>query len=225
MATAVYSDGRRRDVSSAAAYASNAVLVAEVDAHGLARIGRVPGQAAVTVQLSGARRVGGGASAAARRAAAVPAAACKQRTRSAGVGQAGKDGHTAQRTGRRRHVPAAGVARRDRHAADARRGSRVSGRSAIADKRARADRRGCWRDEYADFWALKWSDILLVDRESAGRPRGFELHRWLREQFAANRPYDQWVRELVTASGNSGTVGAGQFLSRRRHARCRGPRR
>jgi hypothetical protein len=37
------------------------------------------------------------------------------------------------------------------------------------------------------------------------------LHRWLRDQFARNRPYDQWVRELVTASGNSGTSGPANF--------------
>ena len=63
------------------------------------------------------------------------------------------------------------------------------------------------RPEYADYWALIWSDILLVDRRKLGERGAYELHRWLREQFAANRPYDQWVSELITATGNSGTNG------------------
>ena len=34
---------------------------------------------------------------------------------------------------------------------------------------------------------------------------------WLRQQVATNRPYDQWVRELLTASGNSAKVGPANF--------------
>ena len=48
-----YSDGSRRDVTAAAAYTSNAALVAEVDAQGLVRIGQVPGEAAITVNYMG----------------------------------------------------------------------------------------------------------------------------------------------------------------------------
>ena len=50
------------------------------------------------------------------------------------------------------------------------------------------------RPEYEDYWALRWSDVLLVNRDPLGDRGAFELHRWLREQFARNRPYDRWVR-------------------------------
>jgi hypothetical protein len=63
------------------------------------------------------------------------------------------------------------------------------------------------REEYADLWAMKWSDILLVDRQKLGNRGAFELHRWLREQFAANRPYDAWASDLITATGNSAKSG------------------
>jgi len=63
------------------------------------------------------------------------------------------------------------------------------------------------RPEFADYWALIWSDILLVDRQKLGERGAYELHRWLHDQFARNRPYDQWVAEVVTATGNSGTNG------------------
>jgi hypothetical protein len=78
---------------------------------------------------------------------------------------------------------------------------------------AGADKRARWidlvldRPEYADYWALKWADILLVDKEKLGDRGAYEFHRWLREQFAVNRPYDAWVRELIVATGNSGRNG------------------
>src|SRR5581483_8379181 len=53
LATAVFSDGRRRDVTAAASYTSNAAPVAEADRHGLLRTGKVPGEAAVTVNYMG----------------------------------------------------------------------------------------------------------------------------------------------------------------------------
>ena len=53
LATAIYSDGSQRDVTAAAAYASNAPLVAEVQPGGLAQVGQVPGQAAMTVSYLG----------------------------------------------------------------------------------------------------------------------------------------------------------------------------
>jgi len=80
------------------------------------------------------------------------------------------------------------------------------------DKRERLVDRLLAREEYADYWALYWSDILLVDRQKLGERGAYELHRWLRRQLAENRPYNAWVRELVTASGNSATNGPANFF-------------
>ena len=63
------------------------------------------------------------------------------------------------------------------------------------------------RDEFADLWAMKWGDILLVDRQKLGNRGAYEFHRWLRDQFATNRPYDAWARDLITATGNSAKSG------------------
>ena len=136
-----------------------------------------------------------------------------------------KMGIVPERTGRRRHVFAA---RLSRHASARCRRRTKSGHFWPTPRPTSG--RG-WidtlleRSEYADYWALKWSDILLVDRNRLADRGAFELHRWLREQFARNRPYDEWVRELVTASGNSGTSGPANFYRARRHARSGGPRR
>ena len=48
-------------------------------------------------------------------------------------------------------------------------------------------------------------------RRTSANAGPLNIHRWLREQVAVNRPYDQWVRELITATGNSGKYGPVNF--------------
>ncbi|HBJ38522.1 MAG TPA: S-layer protein [Planctomycetaceae bacterium] len=58
-------------------------------------------------------------------------------------------------------------------------------------------------DEYAEFFANKWSGLLRNRRENASYERGCVLfHQWIRDSFAANLPYDRFVRQLLTASGD-----------------------
>ncbi len=70
------------------------------------------------------------------------------------------------------------------------------------------------REEYADFWALKWGDLLRIKSEYPVRvwPRGvLTYHRWVRASIAANKPYDQFVRELITANGSNFLVGQANY--------------
>lgn len=67
------------------------------------------------------------------------------------------------------------------------------------------------RPEYADFWAMRWADLLRVDRVAL-TPRGaVAMDRWLRESFAGNRPYDEFVREIVAARGRTLATGPASF--------------
>ncbi len=59
------------------------------------------------------------------------------------------------------------------------------------------------RDAYASYWALRWSDILRIDSNALGSESAVAFSRWLRRQFAENRPYDEFVREIMTARGNT----------------------
>lgn len=60
-------------------------------------------------------------------------------------------------------------------------------------------------DAYADYFAGKWSAILRNKREKETYQRGnYLFHEWLRNSLLANKPYDQFVRELLTASGEVG---------------------
>ncbi len=62
------------------------------------------------------------------------------------------------------------------------------------------------RDEFADYWAMKWSDLLRVKSEFPINlwPNAVQAyHRWIRTSLAANTPYDRFVREMLTSSGSN----------------------
>ena len=67
------------------------------------------------------------------------------------------------------------------------------------------------RPEYADFWALKWADLLRVDRQVLGHKRAYAFYRWIRESLATNKPFDQFTRELLTAEGPLEETGPANF--------------
>jgi len=57
--------------------------------------------------------------------------------------------------------------------------------------------------EYADYFAQKWSALLRNKRTDPKHQRGtYAFHGWIRDGLAANKPYDQFVRELLSASGD-----------------------
>ena len=79
------------------------------------------------------------------------------------------------------------------------------------DRRSRLIDRLLNREEYADYWTMRWSDILRVDKNRIGPQAAVAMTRWLRKQFAENRPYDETVRELMTARGSTTAEGPAAF--------------
>ena len=69
------------------------------------------------------------------------------------------------------------------------------------DKRMRLVDTLLQRSEYADYWALKWSDWLRVDRQILGHQGAYVYYKWIRDSFAANKPLDRFARELIVADG------------------------
>jgi hypothetical protein len=57
--------------------------------------------------------------------------------------------------------------------------------------------------EFADFWALKWADVLRNSRKTVQVKGSYAFQAWLRKHFRKNTPIDAVVRELITASGNT----------------------
>jgi hypothetical protein len=74
-----------------------------------------------------------------------------------------------------------------------------------AEKRARLIDELVAREEFADWWALKWSD-LLRNEEKVLDPKGVaNFHHWIRQSIAAGKPLDRFVRELIVARGSTYT--------------------
>jgi hypothetical protein len=76
---------------------------------------------------------------------------------------------------------------------------------AAADKRARLVDALFARPEYADFWALKWSDLLRNEERTIDRKGVQRFHRWIRESVETNKPLDMFVRDLLSAKGSTYT--------------------
>ncbi|RMF42650.1 MAG: DUF1549 domain-containing protein, partial [Planctomycetota bacterium] len=56
---------------------------------------------------------------------------------------------------------------------------------------------------YVEHWTNKWADLLQVNSKYLGKPGAAALREWIREAIAENRPYDQFVRDILTASGSN----------------------
>ncbi len=62
------------------------------------------------------------------------------------------------------------------------------------------------REEFADYWAMKWGDLLRIKAEFPINlwPNAAQAyHRWVRTAIRDNMPYDRFVRELLTANGSN----------------------
>ncbi|MBS0201377.1 MAG: DUF1549 domain-containing protein [Planctomycetes bacterium] len=56
--------------------------------------------------------------------------------------------------------------------------------------------------DYADYFANKWTALLKNRRDdSSDIVSNFAFHAWVRDSLLANKPYDQFVRELLAATG------------------------
>jgi len=74
------------------------------------------------------------------------------------------------------------------------------------DKRRKLIDRLLERDEFADYWAMKWCDVLRVKSEFPIKlwPNAVQAyHRWIRTSIKENKPYDRFVREMLTSSGSN----------------------
>lgn len=206
--TAIDTFGRRRCVTTESEYESNAKAIADADFRGLIQAGDIPGEAAILVRYLG------------------QVVACRITLPRPGV----KFSRPAENNFIDRLVwdklERLGIEPSAR-ADDATFLRRVfldtigtlptvkETREFLADhstdKRARMIDRLLDRDEYADYWTMKWLDILRADQLKITPQGTVAVQRWLRRSFKENRPYDQLARELLTVQGNTSAEGPGSF--------------
>ena len=210
LVTAVYSDGSTRDVTSASTYTSNSEVVAQVDQSGLILTGITPGEAAITVNYMGQVSAVQVLVPRPSNSKTYPTLASNneidelvwRKLRKLGIVPSELSDDPAFL--RRVYLDTIGRLPRPKEV------------EAFLDdrtptKRTKIIEHVLESPQFADYWALRFADVLLVDQEALGERGAFEFHQWLRRQFVENRPYDEWVRELVTASGNTGKFGPANF--------------
>jgi hypothetical protein len=209
---ATYSDGQTRDVTRAAAYSSNDTVISDCDSRGVIQTGKVAGEAAITISYMGFVDVSrivipqSGAPVPVRpewftnenpiddlvwnkwqQLRIAPSDLCDDAT-----------------FFRRVMVKTTGTLPRVEQV-----------RRFIADsspgKRAEAIERALASTEFTNYWTQRWSDILMVNSKSIGGRGAYVFHQWIRQQIQTNRPYDEWVYDIIVASGNSGQVGPANF--------------
>ena len=77
-----------------------------------------------------------------------------------------------------------------------------------AGKRARLIDRLLEREEFADYWAYKWSDLLLVSSRKLRTNAMWAFYNWIRDSVKSNKPWDRFAREIFTGTGSTRSNGA-----------------
>jgi hypothetical protein len=78
-------------------------------------------------------------------------------------------------------------------------------------KRAKAIEAVLDRPEFVDWWALKWGDLLRINRQALEDKGMWSFHNWVRAAVRDNVPLDRFAREVITAEGSTFTDGPANF--------------
>ncbi|MCA9114999.1 MAG: DUF1553 domain-containing protein [Planctomycetaceae bacterium] len=76
-----------------------------------------------------------------------------------------------------------------------------AGEATSAARRARLVNELLERPEFADLQALRWADLLRVDRQKLGHKGAWEFYRWIHESFATSQPLDEFAAGVIAAEG------------------------
>jgi hypothetical protein len=58
-------------------------------------------------------------------------------------------------------------------------------------------------EPFVEHWTNKWADLLQVNRKFLGEAGAAAFRKWIRDAVAANKPYDKFAYEILTASGSN----------------------
>ncbi|MBS0264891.1 MAG: DUF1553 domain-containing protein [Planctomycetes bacterium] len=197
--TARYSDGSAREVTEMALFESNDKAMADVSAQGLVKVLDISGNVSVMVRYQGRVSVF---------RAAIPLGA---QVTNLPAPRNFVDQHVfsnLQQLGippsapcddatflRRVSLDIAGRAPTEAEAAEFLASTDVNKRDALIDTLLRSP-------DYADFFANKWTALLKNRRDDVSDiVSNFAFHAWVRDSLLANKPYDQFVREILAATG------------------------
>ncbi|MEW6157574.1 MAG: DUF1549 domain-containing protein, partial [Verrucomicrobiota bacterium] len=201
---AVYADGSVRDVTALASFDSNDKEIATVNEHGRVTIGNLTGQGVIVARYMGfvadahiivpADRILPEAQyAALPRHNFIDDLAYAQFQR---LGLFPSELCTDAEFLRRAKLDATGVLPTPEEV-------RAFLADPAKDKRQAFIARLLEHPAYADYWANKWADLLRPNPDRVGVKSVFILDQWLRESFRQNKPYNEFVREILLVEGSN----------------------
>lgn len=212
-----YSDGSTRDVTARTSYQSNEAAIVGVDRAGLVKAGPLPGEAAIMARYMNLIAT---CNVSIPLPGSVPVETYQQLPKANFI-----DEHVWTKLQSLAIIPSASCD-------DAKFLRRVSldligrlptpeeVRAFLGDsnpqKRVKIIDQLLERPEYADHWANKWVDLLRPNPYRVGIKAVLNYDVWIRDSFRANKPYDQFVRELITATGSTWHNGATTLFRDRR---------
>ncbi|MFO1064021.1 MAG: DUF1553 domain-containing protein [Pirellulales bacterium] len=81
------------------------------------------------------------------------------------------------------------------------------------DRRARLIDRLLSSEAYVDYWSYKWSDLLLLNGNLLRPDAVAAFYKWIRKNVEDNTPWDEFVKQIVLARGDSMEQGATNFYA------------
>lgn len=69
-----------------------------------------------------------------------------------------------------------------------------------------------YNNQYASYWSLKWADLIRSNSAVIGEQGMWALHNWINGAMRQNMPFDQFVRELITAKGSVFSNGPANYF-------------
>ena len=119
--------------------------------------------------------------------------------------------HSAFAAGERRRIYSPGLSRCGRNSAQLRPKLSSFCKDPSPDKRNRLIDELIKRPEFVDYWTYKWSDLLLVSSNHLSNEEMWSYYNWIRDSVATNKPWNKFVYQIVTASGNTLKNGAANY--------------
>jgi len=81
------------------------------------------------------------------------------------------------------------------------------------DKRDKLIKSLLARPEFVDYWSYKWSDVMLISGKRLRPPAVKAFYDWIHKNVEQNTPWDEMVRQVLTAKGSSHENGATNFYA------------
>lgn len=213
--TAEYTDGRQRDVTWLTVFTSNDSAVAEIDRQGVITARRA-GETAIVASFDGQVAVAIATIPFGDATSVAELARVQAQSLTTSATGTGIDTHVFAKLQALRIEPSAPASDAEflrrvfldtigtLPTADE---ARAFLADTAADKRAKLIDSLLQRPEFVDFWTLQFADLFQNRKERDHDVRGSkgvrQFHAWLRSQIAANRPWDQLCRELLSAEGST----------------------